>query len=217
MVRRPRPVVPAERKVLPSDDDLLAYITGPMRSFDVAQHFGVDGPTCLRRLAYLFEHGKLSRPYHSFYAPPGEPPERPLPPRYARVLRVLDEPRTAAEISHLAEVRSATHVLQSLMQLGHVAHCGKHHYVRSEHAHRFEPQRLALKAGPRTKEVPPGRLKAAILEQMKRGDTTMGQLARVLGEKRDRISWHVDAMMETGQIQRLVTAPGKPFVYRRLR
>ena len=217
MARRARPAVPAESKVLPNDDQLLAYITGPMRSYDVAQHFGVDGPTCLQRLAYLLKHGKLSRPYHAFYAPLGDPPERPLPPRYARVVGVLHEPRTAAEIGQLAAVRSVTHVLQSLMQLGHVAHCGKHHYVRFEHAHRFEPRQLVLKAGPRTKEVPPARLKAAILEQLTEHDRTMGQMAQALGQRRDRVSWHVCAMMETGHIRRLVTEPGKPYVYRRLR
>ena len=36
---------------LPGADKLLAYIVGPMRSFDVARHFGVDGTTCLIRLA----------------------------------------------------------------------------------------------------------------------------------------------------------------------
>ena len=154
MARRARPAVPAESKVLPSDDELLAYITGPMRSYDVAQHFGVDGPTCLRRVLYLFKHGKLARPYHSYYAPLGHQSERPLPPRYVMVMGVLDEPRSAAEIGHMVGVRSVTHVLQSLLQLGHVAHCGMYHYVRSELAHRFKPRRLVLKAGSRTKEVP---------------------------------------------------------------
>jgi len=118
-----------------------------MRSYDVAQHFGVDGPTCLQRLAYLLKHGELSKPGHGYYAPLGHQSERPLPPRYMKILGVLDEPRTAAEIGDLVGVASVTHVLQSLMQLGHVAHCGKYHYVRSEHAHRFEPRCLILKAG----------------------------------------------------------------------
>ena len=132
-------------------------------------------------------------------------------------LSAWHEPRTAAEIGALAAVRSVTHVLQSLMQLGHVAHCGKHHYVRAEHAHRFEPRRLVRKAGPRTKEVPPARLKAAILEQLTEHDRTMGQMAQALGQRRDRVSWHVCSMMETGHIRRLVTEPGKPYVYQRLR
>ena len=152
-----------------------------------------------------------------YYAPLGHQSERPLPLRFTKVLGVLDEPRTAAEIGQLVEVRDVTHVLQSLMQLGHVAHYGKYHYVRSEHAHRFEPMQLVRKAGPRTKEVRPARLKAAILEQLKQGDRTIGQMAKALGERRERVSWHVCAMIETGHIRRMVTEPGKPFVYRRLR
>jgi hypothetical protein len=42
-------------------------------------------------------------------------------------------------------------------------------------------------------------------------------MTRALGERRDRVSWHVCAMMETGQIRRMVIASSKSFVYRRLR
>lgn len=203
------------RRASPSDAELIAHVTSPMRSFDVARHFGMDGPICLRRLAKLVRKGALVRPYYGFYAPPGTNGPRPLPPLHCEVLAVLDQPRSAAEVSALVGVSySVTHVLQTMIECGHVAHCGRYFYVRADLADRFPPRRNRPRPASGARASPEDMKQAIIRELVEPRSIT--ELVRALGEHRERVAWHVEALVKEGALVRVIVSGQRSGVRYRL-
>ena len=199
---------------LPSDAELVAYITKPVRSHEVARYFGVDGRACLQRMRRLASKGLILNPYYSIYAPTGASIVRPLQQRQARIVALLDQPRSAAELSHTMDLGySVTHLLQELIKTGHVVHCGPHHYVRAELGGQFEPRRPVVYRG----ESPRLAAFRAVLLKHTEHPRTVEELAALLHERRDLIHRQLSVLMTAGQVTvARMGGKGRPRVFSRV-
>ena len=127
---------------IPSDDELVAFVTGLMKSIEVAAHFKIAGPLCLHRMRSLADRGRLSRPHYGYYGPvalAGAP--KPLRGRTAEILAFLSEPRTVIEVGDaIGCPPTAVVYLSQLIREGLVVHRGPNHYVRADIADQFAPR-----------------------------------------------------------------------------
>lgn len=198
-----KPLLPSTR--LPSDDELIVFVTEPMTSIAVARHFGLSGPACLKRMRKLADRGRLARPCHGTYAPAGmlQGP-RPLTGRSAEVLAVLDQPRTAAEVGALTGIgRRATHVLELLRREGRAVHCGPSHFLRAELAGRFEPREgLSRLRSPPEKGLILRERVMILLAEPRGAD----EITRLLGAKKHQVDYMLGRLIREGRVSRVVRA-----------
>ena len=129
----------------------------------------------------------MFRPSERFHPSPGR-----------AILDLLDEPRTAAELTAaLGRRTTVTHVLNLMLHSGHIVHCGKYYYLRAELDGMFE-------ARPRPKTERPVRpetaaTKVAILAHMDQ-PRTVNEIAEILREPVLRVRRMMGAMLKAGEL-----------------
>lgn len=187
----------------PCDEELVAYVTKPMSSLSVAQAFEIPGPKCLKRMRDLTDQGRLARPWHGVYAPVGMS-DIPRPPRgkSARIMAVLDQPRTAAEVGELTGVgRRAVYFLCPLVRDGHAVHCGPSHYLRADLDGQFEFRKRSKRA-----RALPGKgltLRKQIMSLMAEPQASE-EITRMVGTAGYRVNYMLVKLMHEG---RLISVP----------
>lgn len=186
---------------LPSDDELVAFVTSPMSSLDVAEHFHAPGPRCLKRMRYLADQGRLSRPWTGVYAPAAMADiPRPLRPRLVQVLAFLDEPRTMAEIEASLGITYSGHsLIAPLFYDGRIAHCGRWHYVRADLVGQFGArERKKFTNNP----TPQGKMLREEIMALMTEPRGSEDVTSMLGVERYRVNYMLTRMVREGQLTR---------------